>query len=188
MRLYVRILSLGIWLTLILTTALLSYRYGDALDMNLIRSWSEDHLILAVLVFLAISSIRGLLLIPRTPLLLTSIAIFPAHLAYTVNIVSVLCSTMMVYFIVSRFDVASMMKLDQNQKFLKIQGVLRRRGLPIIAGWSFIPLVQTDLIVYAAAVLRIRLSLCLTGVLAGEGILNAIYVYGANAVLKQTLP
>jgi uncharacterized membrane protein YdjX (TVP38/TMEM64 family) len=62
----------------------------------------------------------------------------------------------------------------------KVKGALKRKELPIIAGWSFFPVVPTDLIIYVASTLKIPLWKCLLGVLIGEGTLNAFYIFSAG--------
>lgn len=66
----------------------------------------------------------------------------------------------------------------------KIRYGLEDKELPIIVGWSFFPLVPTDLIVYIGSTLRIHIFKCLLGVFVGEAVLNAFYISSANVILQ----
>ena len=68
-------------------------------------------------------------------------------------------------------------------KIGKVRTALRRKELPIIVGWSFFPVVPTDLIIYVASTLSIPLWKCLLGVLLGEGTLNAFYIFSIGLSL-----
>lgn len=173
-----------LWLLMAMTGTILGYLYWDYIDFTWFKEWGHDHLLLATLIFLGLGIVRGLLILPRTPMLFASIAIFPADLAYGINLASILLTTMVVYVLVAKLNLGDLLKLEQNTQYLRIQHMVKRRGLPIVTLWSLTPVVQTDLIVYAAAILKFRLSLTISGVLAGEAVLNAIYIYGTNALLE----
>ena len=59
-----------------------------------------------------------------------------------------------------------------------------RRELPIVIGWSFFPLAQTDLICYVYGSLRIDVRKLLAGILLGEGIICALYIFLGRQLLS----
>jgi uncharacterized membrane protein YdjX (TVP38/TMEM64 family) len=66
----------------------------------------------------------------------------------------------------------------------KIRSSITDKELPVIVGWSFFPLVPTDLIVYIGSSLRIPVLKCLVGVFLGESVLNAFYIFSTTLILN----
>ncbi|NCG33885.1 MAG: hypothetical protein GWP44_13525 [Proteobacteria bacterium] len=140
-------------------------------------------------VYLLLISLRGLVFIPSTPVLLIGVVIFPPWQNYWINLIGIVLSSFIVITAIRHFGFgASLEQLRQsNSRYKKLEAQLGRFGSPIIVGWSFFPLVPTDLIVYLATLIRIRTAVILLSVLAGEAILMAIYVFGGAALLGSLI-
>jgi len=59
--------------------------------------------------------------------------------------------------------------------------------LPIVIGWSFFPLAPTDLICYVCGSLGVGVPKMLLGILVGEGIICALYIFLGRQLLSFLL-
>ena len=66
----------------------------------------------------------------------------------------------------------------------RLTALLERYEMPVIIGWSFFPLVPTDVICYVCGILRVRFWKFLIGVTLGEGAICALYIYGGDQLLR----
>lgn len=136
--------------------------------------------------YVAILCLRGLLLIPSTPLLFIGIALFPPWLAYSLNMAGILMSSWLVIVAIRNMSLGPRLdrKLMRHPKADRLKYQTQKHGLPVVVGWSFFPFAPTDLIVYIGTLVRIRTAHILFGVMVGEAVLNAIYVFGGHQLLS----
>lgn len=142
--------------------------------------WVADNLMLASLIYFSILSLRGVFLIPSTPLLFAGIVLFPAVWVWVLNMLGILTSSALVYTLVRAFGFDYMVRRKYRRQAQQLSALMRRHGFPVIVGWSFFPAVPTDVIVYSAATLRMPVVRCLTAVAIGEGVLITFYVAGGS--------
>lgn len=140
-----------------------------------------------IALYMAILCMRGLLLIPSTPLLFIGIVLFPPWLAYTLNMIGILVSSWLVIVAVRHMSLGPRLerKLALHPKTETIKRQTQKHGLPVVIGWSFFPFAPTDLIVYIGTLVRIKGPVILFGVMLGEAVLNAIYVFGGHRLLEE---
>jgi len=174
---------LAIWIFAV--AVLLSVYYGipDLLDFSQLGTIAENYYLLALLVYFMILSIRGLTLLPSTPVLIAGILIFNPYHVFIVNIAGFLVSATLVYRYSGYLGIGDYFEKKFPTEIARIQKLFQRREIPVIAGWSVCPFTHTDLIIYVSASLNIRLKKCLTGVLIGESLINAFYIFSVTAIL-----
>jgi uncharacterized membrane protein YdjX (TVP38/TMEM64 family) len=97
--------------------------------------------------------------------------------------VGIIVSSALVFYLARYFRFEIFFDTHYPRQIAKLTMLLRNRELPVILLWSFAPFFPTDLIVYVCSVLRISVTKTLLGVLAGETIICAIYIYGGAAGL-----
>jgi uncharacterized membrane protein YdjX (TVP38/TMEM64 family) len=66
----------------------------------------------------------------------------------------------------------------------RIRSALERYGAPVIVGWSFLPIVPTDVMCYVCGLLRVSYPRFIAAVTLGEGAICAIYIYGGDQLLR----
>ena len=93
-------------------------------------------------------------------------------------------SSTSVYYFAEALHLDELLRRKHQSQLDRVRDLLQRHGLPIIIGWSFFPLVPTDLICYLSGVLRIRLTTMLFGVAIGEGAICAIYIFLGDSLLR----
>lgn len=138
-----------------------------------------------IAVYALILSIRGLTLIPSTPLLFIGIALFPPHATYWLNMLGILLSCLLVIVAIQRVGIDTALSQVTNRHYLKIRDRIDRNGYYAIVLWSFFPFAPTDAIVYVASSMGVSRKKIVAGVMTGEAILNAMYVYGAGLLFQQ---
>ena len=183
---------LVVWAMIIGVGLYLNWKYL-AVDfegtLELVRFQVQQKFVIVVAVYLLLISLRGLVFIPSTPVLLIGVVIFPPWQNYWINLVGIVLSSFIVIMAIQHFGFGSSLERlrSSSSRYTKLESQLARFGPPIIVGWSFFPLVPTDLIVYLATLIRIRTGIILASVLAGEAVLMAIYVFGGAALLDSLI-
>ena len=171
------------WLILVAVALCLYFTHRDTLDIEVVRSLVDRNRAFVIPVYLLFLSLLGLTFIPSTPFAIGGVLLFSPELAYLLNLVGILTSSTIVYHFARFLGLNQVFEARYPRQIQKVRQALHHKELPIIVGWSFFPVVPTDLIIYVASTLKIPLWRCLLGVLLGEGALNAIYLFGVNAAL-----
>jgi uncharacterized membrane protein YdjX (TVP38/TMEM64 family) len=133
--------------------------------------------------YIALSSLRGLSLLPSTPFVLAGTLLFPTQ-PLEVLVVSVACilvSSAMIYAL------SPVWQLERHFKPTVLARISERLNRPsgsaFVFLWSFFPAVPTDAICYVAGTLRLRLLPFLLALGLGELILCSVYVYAGGSLL-----
>ncbi len=172
-----------VWILVVALVLTLYLTHKDQIDVEWIRGAVHDNRFLVIPFYLLLLSCLGLTFIPSTPFAIAGVALFDPTFAYVLNLVGIVTSSTIVYHFARFLGLREAFESKYPLKIQKVRGALNRKELPIIVGWSFFPVVPTDLIIYVASTLKIPLWKCLLGVVLGEGALNAIYLFGVNAAL-----
>lgn len=178
-----RKLIVGFWAVSVAVILTLIWLNRDSLSVAYFEGWMRDHFFLASLIYVLLLSVRGVFLIPSTPLLFAGIVVFPPFWVWSLNMVGIVTSSTIVYTLVHWVGVDIMVRARYRERVVQLRGLMERFGIPVIVGWSLFPFVPTDVIVYTASTVRMQLWKCLLGVLIGEGILNGIYVVTGQGIL-----
>lgn len=172
-----------VWILAVAVLLTLYFTHRDQIDVELIRGVVEDRRSLVVPFYLLLLSLLGLTFIPSTPFAIAGVFLFDPALAYLLNLAGIVTSSTIVYHFTRFLGFRYLLEARYPTETRRVQEALSRKELPIIIGWSFFPVVPTDLIIYVASTLKIPLWKCLLGVLVGEGALNAFYLFSVSAAL-----
>lgn len=177
-------LAFYLW-TLLITGGLTAYfLFPDEINLLFLEDLSDEYHYMSLSIYFLLLSARGLTMIPSTPLLLAGILIFDPLELFVVNMAGILSSSITVYYF-SRFLGFDTYFETKYCKYVRnIKKSIADKELPVIVGWSFFPLVPTDLIVYVGSSLRVPVFKCLLGVFMGESVLNAFYIFSASLIFK----
>ncbi len=171
------------WLMVVAILLALYFLNRDRIDVDLIRTVVQDHRLLIIPFYLLLLSCLGLTFIPSTPFAIAGVFLFNPPLAYFLNLIGIITSSTIVYHFAEFLGLRQAFESRYPEKLKKVERALDQKELPIIIGWSFFPVVPTDLVIYVASTLKIPLWKCLLGVLIGEGALNAFYIFSVSATL-----
>lgn len=169
-----------IWLLLVAGVLSVLLIFPEWLTRESIATFLESLGNLALLVYVILSLGRALLMMPCTPFVLAGGIVFPDQpfLVLMISLAGVVTGAFLVY---------SFPSFGSYDEFLeskypdKIEAIRKRIHGPywfwIIAGWSFFPLVPTDLICYVSGMVKLRFRKLVVALLAGEIPLVTAYVF-----------
>jgi uncharacterized membrane protein YdjX (TVP38/TMEM64 family) len=179
-RVKVRQKTLLIWIAVLIVTLVLYAVKRELFDIRFLREHVSDHRMPVLIAYLMILTFIGLTVIPSTPFAVAGVLLFPPATAYIVNLVGIITSSLVVYYFTKYLRLDVWLESKYPAKIEKIKNALHKKELPIIAGWSFFPVVPTDLIIYVSSTLNIPFWKCAAGVIIGEGTLNAFYIFSID--------
>ncbi len=144
----------------------------------------SDNLFLSISIYFILGTLRGMTLLPSTPMVLAGALVFPPMLLYVVNLLCIFTSSTIVYYWSGYLGFDEYFNRKYPDQLEQLKHVLQKREVYFIALWGFFPAVPTDMICYVSEILKIKLWKCLLGVALGEGIICAIYIFGGNSILQ----
>ncbi len=179
----IRFFRLVSWLALLTVALYLYFFHADVLRGGLQSAFSTS-LLWGYALYLLMGCIRGFTLIPSTNLVLLGIPFLPPVPLFVLTLFGILVSSISIYYFSESLHLNEYFELKHRDAIEKVKGVLQRNQMPIIIGWSFFPLLPTDLICYVCGVLRVNVVRVAAGVLIGEGAICGIYIFLGNHVLS----
>lgn len=175
------------WGSIVVISLFLYFLKPEWFDPFTLRQFFSDNLIVSLLMYFIVSTLRGFTLIPSTPLVLAGILVFPPLPLFLVNQLAVYTSSAIVYLMSRQVRFDHFFHERYPKQVERLTRLLHKRELLVISLWGFAPFVPTDMIVYVCSVLRIRLWKTLLGVSIGEGVICAIYIFGGSLGLGMML-
>jgi uncharacterized membrane protein YdjX (TVP38/TMEM64 family) len=145
------------------------------------QSWGAAGLYAA---YIAFGAVRGFTLLPSTTLVLAALPFMRPGPLLACTLAGIMISSASIYFFSAALRIDERVAKKHPDKIARLTALVNRYEMPIIIGWSFFPLVPTDLICYVCGVLRVRFWKFLIGVTLGEGAICAIYIYGGDQILR----
>ncbi len=179
---------LSLWLCLVCVCMVSYFVSPELFQPANMRQLFSDNLYSAAVLYLVLGTLRGLTLIPLTPLLLAGVLVFPPVMLFIINAVAVVTSSAIVYHWGRYLGFDQYFAERYPDQVDKLSQSLKKKELLVATLWSFFPLVPTDLICYVCSVLRVRLWKCLAGVSIGENVICAVYIFGGNMLLTAMNP
>lgn len=140
-----------------------------------------------MIVYVVISLLRGIFLIPSTPFVLAGIALFPDSPVFviTVSMIGILFTTVLLYYFSDLLGFSEKLQKKFPGKMEKWEQRLRsKHAVWIVTAWSFFPLVPTDLMCYVAGIVKMPIRYLLIGITIGEIVLVSCYVYMGVGLLE----
>jgi uncharacterized membrane protein YdjX (TVP38/TMEM64 family) len=140
--------------------------------------------------YVLVSMIRGAILIPSTPVVLAGGAFFPQALlaVLVVSMLGILASATLLYRFPGFAGYDTMLAERYPEKLEQVRGRLAGPGaMWFVAAWAFFPVVPTDLICYAAGLVRMPYRRMIAGIIIGELPLVTGYIL-VGAKLSEFLP
>ncbi|QSZ66408.1 TVP38/TMEM64 family protein [Methanofollis aquaemaris] len=165
-----------IWASVIVLGLTAYVLHPGYFSLAALEGTTDEHRAVALILYFLILSVRGLVLVPSTPLLLSGIVLFDPLEAFVVSMLGILTSSTLVHCCARRLGFDAVLEERYPEQSEQIRAHLMEHQFPVIAGWSICPIVPTDLVVYLASTLRVPLWKCLVGVGAGEGVLLSVYI------------
>lgn len=140
--------------------------------------------------FVIVSFVRGALLIPSTPVVLAGGAVFPEAMpaVLVISMLGIVGSATLLYRFPGFAGYDTVLAGRYPEKLTHLRTQLAKPGaMWFVAAWAFFPVVPTDLICYAAGLVRMPYRRMLMGIIIGELPLVTAYVL-LGAKLSGLLP
>ena len=176
----VRKKTLIIWIGVVCILLLIYFFNKELFDISFLKEFTDENYLMVIVISLVILTFIGLTFIPSTPFAIAGVLLFPPFEAYIINLIGIVTSSLIVYYFTQYLRLNRWIESKYPDQIVKIKKALKRKEMPIIAGWSFFPVVPTDLIIYVSSTLSIPYWKCVIGILIGEGTLNALYIFSID--------
>ncbi len=170
------------WL-LFISIALYLYFFQTAFFEKLLQSASNFSIYYGYAIFLLLGCLRGFTFIPVTSLIVLGLLFLNPIPLYILTIAGIIISSASVYYFSKLLHLDEFFERKYNRRITKIKSVLQKNELPIIIGWSAFPFLPTDLICYVCGTLRVNFAKFIIGVIIGESITSAIYIFFGHYLL-----
>jgi uncharacterized membrane protein YdjX (TVP38/TMEM64 family) len=151
-------------------------RFSQASIASAVLAWGPW----AMAAYAVVTIARGALLIPSTPVILAGGLVFPDALpfVFVISMVGIVASATLLYRFPGFAGYDSRLAAKYPEQLGRLQEQLRKpRAMWFVAAWSFFPAVPTDLICYAAGLVRMPYRRMITGLVIGEVPLVAFYAF-----------
>jgi uncharacterized membrane protein YdjX (TVP38/TMEM64 family) len=137
----------------------------------------------AVALFSVLAIVRGALLIPSTPIIVAGGLLFPGALLFVflVSMAGIVTSAALLYRFPGFAGYDERLASRYPEQLNRLRFHLRKPwAMWFVAGWAFFPAVPTDLICYAAGLVRMPFRRMMAGIIIGEVPLVAAYVFAGS--------
>ena len=171
-----------VWVLVVITAFYFYFFQNDLIRawitglMNLPLSWRYA-------IFIILGCVRWLTLIPVTYLILLGLVFLPAGPAYAFTIIGVIVSSTCIYYFAEYLGLAGFFRRAYPKQIIKLHSVMQNNEMPIVIAWSFLPFAPTDVMCYVCGSLKIDYKKFIFGVVIGEGISCAFYIFAGRELL-----
>ncbi|KXK03438.1 MAG: SNARE associated Golgi protein [Acidobacteria bacterium OLB17] len=137
--------------------------------------------------YLLVSALRGLTLLPSTPLVIAGTILFPSEplAVFLVSLIGIALSSTMIYFFSEALGFDDFFERRKPELVYSLHRKLETPwGLAFVAAWAFFPLAPTDAVCYVAGIVRLEYWKFILAILLGEAVLCGIYIWAGSAMLS----
>lgn len=173
-----------VWGVLILGSVGMYILYPERFTQAALSSFIAQYQNQMMLVYLLLSVLRGVFLLPSTPFILTGSILFPdaLWLVLAISMAGVLLGAAMIFYLSTFLGFDRIFQKRYAAKMERVNKGMDRYGFWIVVAWAFFPVVPTDIIAYVASITRMRPWKFFLGIFLGEFPLVAFYVFTGNAL------
>lgn len=137
----------------------------------------------ALLAYIIISLLRALLMMPSTPFILAGAISFPDMpvLVFAISYLGIVAGTLLIYSFPSFGNYDKYLEAKYPNRIGQVKEKMQGPySFWIVVGWSFFPLVPTDLISYVAGIAKMSYKKLVAAVVIGELPLVSFYVFAGT--------
>lgn len=176
-----RKIFLVIWLCVVLFFVSI-YVFNPEYVRNVLTILLSKPPLWAYITLFLLGCIRGFTLIPSTILIVVGLMFIPPVPLYFIILIGVIVSSVSVFYFFEYLHIDTLVKDKYKPLLEKGSKYLSRYELPAIIIWSMAPFLPTDVICYLAGTARVNVGKFVLGILIGEGVICALYIFGASAL------
>ena len=175
---------LFVWIGLIIAIFILALIFPSWFSQENIFHFVKAYEGQMLLVYFLICIVRGIFLIPSTPFVLAGGLLFHDNLwmVFAISMMGVLAGSASIYYFTEFLGIDKILEKRFAKRLDKTKAGMKKYGFWIVVGWSFFPLVPTDLIAYVAGITKMKPLKFFLGVFLGELPIVAVYVFTGMAI------
>lgn len=183
----VRVACIAVWIIVILGCITTYLIYPHSFTAEQIALFLQQFRTEIWVVYLLMSTVRGMTLLPSTPLVLAGTILFPDQPwpVLGVSIAGIFLSSSMIYYFSNFLGFADYFESRKPELDAKIRRRLEHpAGFVFVALWAFFPLVPTDAVCYIAGTTRMAFAKFIAAILLGELILCSFYIFSGGYIMR----
>lgn len=168
------------WILFLIICVGIFFTYSEHFTPQKIAAFIEEFKGGVLVIYLLISILRGLTLVPSTPFVIAGTILLPANpfLVLLISITGIIFSSTMIYFFSDYLGFGNYLEKKYPDKIIKIKEQLQKpTGFFFVFFWSFFPVLPTDAVCYVAGVLKIDFKKYILAITLGELIICSIYIF-----------
>ncbi len=169
-----------VWLCLVAIVLVSLLIFPDWLSRDSISELLNNFGTMALIVYIVLSLTRSLLMIPCTPFVLAGAISFPQWplIVFVISFTGIALGAFLVYSFPSFGNYDEFLKEKYPAKIAALKEKMQGKyAFAIVAGWSFFPLVPTDVICYVAGIAKMSFKKMVMALLIGEIPLVTTYIF-----------
>lgn len=170
------------WLVFLILIAIFFIFNANVLK-DIFEYLSGKNLIYLYILIFFLGAVRGFTLIPVTYLIILGLIFVPAIPLFFIIMLGILISSFSVYHFFEYLRIDKMLGEKYHKQVESTKYYLTKYEMPVIIFWSMNPILPSDIICYVAGTLRINIYKFLLGIMIGEGMTCAIYIFGGKYIL-----
>lgn len=182
----IRYVSIFIWFSIIVCAIVGYFAWPQIFTPESMAGLLNEFKSSALVIFAVFSIVRGLTLLPSTPLVLAGTIAFPGEpwLVLAVSMFGIIASSSMIYWFSNFLGISDFFETRKPAAVAKIRRKLDRpTGLAFVFLWAFFPLVPTDAVCYVAGSIRMSFPKFIVAIFAGELILCSCYIFSGSYII-----
>lgn len=181
---HVRLTLIALWVAIVIGALYLFFFHRTLLEQE-VQTAASASVVAGGLLYLVFGCMRGFTMIPATTLIVTAIPFLPPTLLFVLTLLGILVSSASIYWFSEALHLDELFARKHATHVRRLQSALQQYELPVIIGWSFLPIVPTDVICYVCGLLRVNFRKYLLGVALGEGAICALYISLGDYTLRM---
>ena len=169
-----------VWLCLVAIVLVSLLIFPDWLSRDSISELLNNFGTMALIVYIVLSLTRSLLMIPCTPFVLAGAISFPQWplIVFVISFTGIVLGAFLVYSFPSFGNYDEFLEGKYPGKIAALKEKMQGKyAFAIVAGWSFFPLVPTDVICYVAGIAKMSFKKMVMALLIGEIPLVTTYIF-----------
>lgn len=175
---------LYLWIIFVVS-CIVFFVFNEGLVKNIFYNLSGRSLSYVYILIFILGALRGFTLIPITYLIVLGLIFVPALPLFFIILSGVVISSLSVYYFFEYLHLDTMLGAAHQPFIKKTTYYMNKYEFPVLVFWSMNPILPTDVICYVAGTLRVNVYKFLAGILLGEGITCAVYIFGGKFLINS---
>lgn len=174
-----------VWIILLVTSLSTYFIYPELFTASFIKESLNNNASAILWTYLLFTCLRTIFFIPSTAALIIGIALYPDSLSFLliVNMIGIILGGILLYFAGNYFTPEKFFSAKKMKSLPKVKEKINKYGFGIVLGWSFFPLVPTDLICFVSGATKMSFHKFIVALFIGEILLVSLYLWTGKEIM-----